>query len=200
MSSLRRPPFDPSPGLSPVQGQSRENPSVRSSMGPAARHSAAAAQADAIDQWFENCYRCEFHAEIAAASLDVDLKEGTQYHREMVQCSPKQSAQPLFTVYYNSTDPILHHRPATNGQGRLHDCSFEPGSMQSQMEEAQLASTNLKSPRLKSTIPDSLSAGTFNTSATNRQSFAFDTSSSFLSPHIADTVDYSSDAAATLAQ
>ena len=73
------------------------------------------------------------------------------------------------------------------------------GSMQSQME-AKLASMNLKSPGLKSNMPSSPSARTFNTSATNRQSLAFDSSSSFLSPDAANTVGNPSDAAATLAQ
>src|ERR1700761_4637571 len=73
------------------------------------------------------------------------------------------------------------------------------GSMQSQME-AKLASMNLKSPGLKSNMPSSPSARTFNTSATNRQSLAFDLSSSFLSPVAANTVGNAGDAAATLAQ
>ena len=74
------------------------------------------------------------------------------------------------------------------------------GSMQSQME-AKLASMNLKSPGLKSTMPGSPSARTFNTSANpNRQSLVFDSSSSFLSPDTANTVGNPSDAAATLAQ
>ena len=73
------------------------------------------------------------------------------------------------------------------------------GSMQSQME-AKLASMNLKSPGLKSNMPSSPSARTFNTSATNRQSLAFDSSSSFLSPDSANSVGNPSDAAATLAQ
>ncbi|KAH8994171.1 hypothetical protein EDB86DRAFT_2927456 [Lactarius hatsudake] len=50
-------------------------------------------------------------------------------------------------------------------------------SMQSQME----AKLNLKSPGLKSTMPGFPSSHAFNTSATNRQSLALDTSSSFLS-------------------
>ena len=71
-------------------------------------------------------------------------------------------------------------------------------SMQSQME-AKLASMNLKSPGLKSNMPSSPSAHTFNTSPTNRQSLSFD-SSSFLSPDSANSVGNPSDAAATLAQ
>jgi hypothetical protein len=42
------------------------------------------------------------------------------------------------------------------------------GSMPSQME-AKFASVNLKSPGLKSNMPSSPSARTFNISATNRQ-------------------------------
>ncbi|KAH8984736.1 hypothetical protein EDB92DRAFT_1818960 [Lactarius akahatsu] len=62
-------------------------------------------------------------------------------------------------------------------------------SMQSQME-AKLTTMNLKSPGLQ----------VIHARATNRQSLAFDTSSSFLSPDTANTVGNPSDAAATLAQ
>ncbi|KAH9013865.1 hypothetical protein EDB85DRAFT_2280747 [Lactarius pseudohatsudake] len=147
MSSLSLLPTQ-APASPPVQRQSGKNPNAP----------------DTIDQRFEKFHHYEVL--MAAASLDVDFKEGFSAIEQY---------------------PILHHRPATNGQGRPHDCSFEPGSMQSQMEEAQLASMNLKLPGLKSTIPGSLSAGTFNTSAMNRQSFVFDTSSSFLSPDTANT-------------
>ena len=50
---------------------------------------------------------------------------------------PKQGAQPLFTTLYSSANPLLHHRPATNSQGRPHDCSLSAavgGSMRSQMK------------------------------------------------------------------
>ena len=73
------------------------------------------------------------------------------------------------------------------------------GSMQCQME-AKLASMNLKSPGLKSNMPSSPSARTFNTNATNRQSLALDSTSSSLSPDSANSVGNPSDAAATLAQ
>jgi hypothetical protein len=73
-------------------------------------------------------------------------------------------------------------------------------SMQSQME-AKLASMNLKSPGLKSTMPSSPSARNFsNTANPNRQSLVFDSTSSFLSPDTANGVSNSIDAAATLAQ
>ncbi|KAH9024443.1 hypothetical protein EDB83DRAFT_2658115 [Lactarius deliciosus] len=78
------------------------------------------------------------------------------------------------------------------------------GSMQSQME-AKLAS--IKSPGLKYQISRTQvyharfpSARTSNTSATNRQSLAFNSSFSFLSPDTANTVSNPGDAAATLAQ
>jgi hypothetical protein len=74
------------------------------------------------------------------------------------------------------------------------------GSMQSQME-AKLASMSLKSPGLKSNMPSSPSARNFsNTTNPNRQSLAFDTTSSFLSPDAANGLSNSNDAAATLAQ
>ncbi|KAH9066116.1 hypothetical protein EDB83DRAFT_737518 [Lactarius deliciosus] len=73
--------------------------------------------------------------------------------------SPKQSAQPLFTsfkIFYSSTDPLLHHRPATMARADPMTALLTPtavwGAMQSQME-AKLANMNLKSPGLKSTIP-----------------------------------------------
>ena len=74
------------------------------------------------------------------------------------------------------------------------------GSMQSQME-AKLASMNLKSPGLKSNMPSSPSTRNFtNTANPNRQSLAFDSSSSFLSPDTSNALGNPSDAAATLAQ
>ena len=73
------------------------------------------------------------------------------------------------------------------------------GSMLTQME-AKLASMDLKSPGLNSNVPSSPSARTFNTSATNRQSLAFDSSPSSLSPGSTNSVGNPSDVAATLAQ
>ncbi|KAH9033488.1 hypothetical protein EDB85DRAFT_1951091, partial [Lactarius pseudohatsudake] len=108
-----------------------------------------------------------------------------------------------FTTFYSSTDPILHHVLQQMARADLMTTLLSPvvgGSLQSQMKEAKLASMDLKSPGLKSTMPSSPSASTFDTSATNRQSLAFDTSSSFLSPDTANTIDNPSDAAATLAQ
>ena len=93
---------------------------------------------------------------------------------------------------------VLHQMVRADPITALLSPSVE-GSMQSQME-AKHASMNLKSPRLKSNMPSSPSTRTFNTSATNRQSPAFDSSSSFLSPDSANYVGNPSDAAATLAQ
>lgn len=74
------------------------------------------------------------------------------------------------------------------------------GSMQSQME-AKLASMSLKSPGLKSSMPSSPSTRNFSATANpNRQSLAFDSAPSFLSPETANGVSNSNDAAATLAQ
>ncbi len=70
--------------------------------------------------------------------------------------------------------------------------------MQSQME-AKLASVNLKSPGLKSNMPGSPSARIFSANP-NRQSHAFGSTSSFLSPDTSYAVGNPSDAAATLAQ
>ncbi|KAH9023062.1 hypothetical protein EDB83DRAFT_2658739 [Lactarius deliciosus] len=72
-------------------------------------------------------------------------------------------------------------------------------SMPSQLE-AKLASMNLKSPRLKFTMPGFPSIRTFNISATNPQSLAFDSSSSFLSPDTANTIGNLSDTATMLTQ
>lgn len=72
--------------------------------------------------------------------------------------------------------------------------------MQSQME-AKLASMNLKSPGLKSNMPSSPSTRNFSSTANpNRQSLAFDSTPSFLSPDTSNALGNPSDAAATLAQ
>ena len=99
-------------------------------------------------------------------------------------------------TFYSSADPFLHYRPSTNGQGRPRYCSLSPAvgdSMRSQIEPM-------------SNLPDSSPTYPFpvcqhiNTSATNRQSLAFDSSSSFLSPGSANSVRNPSDAVGTLAQ
>ncbi|KAH9014725.1 hypothetical protein EDB85DRAFT_2295854 [Lactarius pseudohatsudake] len=165
MSSLR-PPSSPSPGPSPVQGQNGKSPSARSSMGSAARPSAAAApdlslpsprpggrppsgrpssellgsatpEADAIDQWFENFHRYEVTLEeIAAASFDVNFKE------ELSTIEQWFKIRFLITVLQQMAraDPMTALLSPAVG-----------GSIQSQME-AKLTRMNLKSPGLKSTL------------------------------------------------
>ncbi|KAH9010367.1 hypothetical protein EDB83DRAFT_2581725 [Lactarius deliciosus] len=200
--ALLRPPTSPSPGPSLVQGQNGKKPSARSSMGPAARPSAAAAQGFSLasprpggvagarprmlstsglktfiitkSRWWE---------EMAATSLGVNFKE---------ELSAIEQLQIRFFI------TVLQQMARADPMTALLSPAVG-GSMQSQME-AKLASMNLKSPGLKSTMPGSPSARTFNTRATNHQSLAFDSSSSFLSPDTANTVGDPSDAAATLAQ
>ena len=110
--------------------------------------------------------------------LIISFHDLTWYASVRDSLRSRASSRPLLyslTTFYSSANPLLHHRLTTNGQGRLHYCYPSPGvggSMQSQ--EAKLASMNLKSPRLKSNMPGSTSARTFNTSTTSRQSLAFD--------------------------
>ncbi|KAH8994157.1 hypothetical protein EDB86DRAFT_3243981 [Lactarius hatsudake] len=174
-----------------MQGHNGKNPGARSSMGPAARPSAAAAQGFSLasprpedgppsgrptseflgsatfqtpeDQWFENFHHYEVTLEeMDAASLDVNLKE---------ELSVIEQLQIRFFI------TVLQQMARADPMTALLSPAVG-GSMQSQME-AELASMNLKS---------SSSARTF------------DSSSSFLSPDAANTVGVSSNAAATLAQ
>ncbi|KAH9000746.1 hypothetical protein EDB83DRAFT_2509695 [Lactarius deliciosus] len=168
-----------------MQGQNGKNPSARSSMGPATRSSAAAAQGftDAIDQWFDNFHHYEVTLEeMGAASLDVNFKEELsaieQYEQfdtlsiMMISLSPRVQgslrAERTAALYRPTMTAFLS--PAVRG------------SMQSQLE-AELASMNLKSPGLNSP-----------------STRTFDSSSSFLSPDAANTVGIPSNAAITLAQ
>ena len=96
--------------------------------------------------------------------------------------SPKQSPQSLFTVFYN----VLLKFSSTSSSpscnrwlGRPHDCSLSLAVGGSS----------------KSNMPSSLSTRTFNTSATNRQSLAFDSSCSFLSHDSTNFVGNPSDPA-----
>ncbi|KAH8987229.1 hypothetical protein EDB86DRAFT_3245845 [Lactarius hatsudake] len=192
---------------SPVQG--RKNASARSSMGPkmipTARPSTAAAQGfslasppDAIDQ-FEN-FR---HYEVTL--VDIIYFDDRQPSHVLLVLSEAERTAALYSLLQHSTQVQIRFFTTVLQQMARADpmtALLSPavgGSMQSQME-AKLASMNLKSPGLKSTMPGSPSACTFNASATNRQSLAFDSSSSFLSPDTANTVGNPSDAAATLAQ
>ncbi|KAH8984718.1 hypothetical protein EDB92DRAFT_2105845 [Lactarius akahatsu] len=164
-------------------------------------------EADAIDQWFENFHHYEVTLEeMAAASLDVNFKEELSAIEQWFKVlSEAERTAALYSLLQHSTQvqirffiTVLQQMARADPMTALLSPAVG-GSMQSQME-AKLASMNLKSPGLKSTMPGSPSARTFNTSATNRQSLAFDSSSSFLSPDTANTVGNPSDAAATLAQ
>ncbi|KAH8981837.1 hypothetical protein EDB86DRAFT_3066593 [Lactarius hatsudake] len=187
-------------------------------MGPAARPSAAAAQGFSLasprpedgppsgrptseflgsatfqtpeDQWFENFHHYEVTLEeMDAASLDVNLKEELRFK----VLSEAERTAALYSLLQHSTQvqirffiTVLQQMARADPMTALLSPAVG-GSMQSQME-AELASMNLKSPGLKSAIPSSSSARTF------------DSSSSFLSPDAANTVGVSSNAAATLAQ
>ncbi|KAF8256904.1 hypothetical protein EI94DRAFT_1774759 [Lactarius quietus] len=210
------------PWPSPVQGANGKNASARASMGPAARPSAAQGfslasprpgggplllgsstfqtpEADAIDQWFENFHHYEVTLEeMAAASLDVNFKEELSAIEQWFKVlSEAERTAALYSLLQHSTQSCTQMARADPMTALLSPAVG--GSMQSQME-AKLASMNLKSPGLKSNMPSSPSARSFNTSTTNRQSLAFDSSSSFLSPDAANNVGNPSDAAATLAQ
>jgi hypothetical protein len=143
---------------------------------------------------------------MAAASLDVNFKEELSAIEQWFKVlSEAERTAALYSLLQHSTQvqirffiTVLQQMARADPMTALLSPAVG-GSMQSQME-AKLASMNLKSPGLKSTMPGSPSARTFNTSATNRQSLAFDSSSSFLSPDAANALGNSSDAAATLAQ
>ncbi|KAF8268548.1 hypothetical protein EI94DRAFT_1146404 [Lactarius quietus] len=164
-------------------------------------------EADAIDQWFENFHHYEVTLEeMAAASLDVNFKEELSAIEQWFKVlSEAERTAALYSLLQHSTQvqirffiTVLQQMARADPMTALLSPAVG-GSMQSQME-AKLASMNLKSPGLKSNMPSSPSARSFNTSTTNRQSLAFDSSSSFLSPDAANNVGNPSDAAATLAQ
>ena len=107
----------------------------------------------------------------------------------------------LYSLLRHSTQVTIRFFITVLQQGLSHDCSSETGSrgfMQNQMG-AKLASMTLKFPRLKSNMPGFPSACTLNSSATNRQLLAFDSSSS-LAPDSANSVGDPSDATASFAQ
>ncbi|KAI9436714.1 hypothetical protein H4582DRAFT_2058629 [Lactarius indigo] len=194
-----------------MQDQNGKNSSARSSMGPTTRCSgglqsrlamprrrapswrpisellgSATFQTPEADSFRSGCYRLHHHEvtlEDMTASLDVNFKEELRAIEQL-----------QIRVFITILQQMARADPMT--------ALLSPavgGSMQSQME-AKLASMNLKLPGLKSTMPGSPFTRTFNTSATNRQPLPFDSSSSFLSPDTANTVDNPSDARATLAQ
>ena len=114
--------------------------------------------------------------------------------------SEAECTSALFSLLQHSTQVKIHFFiTATHGQGLPYDCSSEAGRRGQSQMETELASMYLKSPGLKSNMPSSPSASSFNTSTTTRHSLSFDSSSS-LSPNSANSVGNPSDAAATLAQ
>ncbi|KAH9024802.1 hypothetical protein EDB85DRAFT_2179998 [Lactarius pseudohatsudake] len=135
-------------------------------------------EADAIDQWFENFHHYEVTLEeMAAASLDVNFKEELSAIEQWFKVlSEAERTAALYSLLQHSTQvqirffiTVLQQMARADPMTALLSPAVG-GSMQSQME-AKLASMNLKSPGLKSTMPDA-----------------------------ANTVGNPSDAAATLAQ
>ncbi|KAH9968368.1 hypothetical protein BGW80DRAFT_1339423 [Lactifluus volemus] len=165
-------------------------------------------EADAIDQWFENFHHYEVTLEeMAAASLDVNFKEELSAIEQWFKVlSEAERTAALYSLLQHSTQvqirffiTVLQQMARADPMTALLSPAVG-GSMQSQME-AKLASMSLKSPGLKSTMPSSPAARNFGSSANpNRQSLAFESPSSFLSPDTTNGVSNSSDAAATLAQ
>ncbi|KAI9436710.1 hypothetical protein H4582DRAFT_2078406 [Lactarius indigo] len=140
--------------------------------------------------------------EMAAASLDVDVKEELSAMEQWFKVlSEAERTIQSFITFYSSSDPLLHHRPATNGRADLVIALLSPAVEVSNAEPdgSQACKYESQSAGLKSTMPGSPIARTFNTSATNRRSLAFDSSSSFLSPDTANTGGNPSDSVATLA-
>ncbi|KAH9008307.1 hypothetical protein EDB84DRAFT_1269918 [Lactarius hengduanensis] len=125
---------------------------------------------------------------MAAASLDINFKEELSFVESSFKVlSEAERTAALYSLLQHSTEvqirffiSVLQQMTMTDRMTALLSPAVG-GSMQSQME-AKLASMNLKSPGLKSTIPGFPSTRTFNTSATNRHSLASNSSSSFLSP------------------
>ncbi|KAI9430976.1 hypothetical protein H4582DRAFT_2063227 [Lactarius indigo] len=224
--SVLRPPSSPSPGPSPVQGQNGKNPSARSSMGPAACRPpvggpSAGFQSHLTAPWRRAPSGRPTSEFIGSATFQISnpisdlrtftitkscwtrwllplstsiIRRGLSAVEQRSWFSEAERTAALYSLLQHSAQRMARTDPMT--------ALLSPaigGSMQSQME-AKLASMNLKSPGLKSTMPGSPSARTFNTSTTNRQLLAFDSSSSFLSPYTANTVGNPSDATATLAQ
>ncbi|KAH9480244.1 Protein VTS1 [Psilocybe cubensis] len=154
-------------------------------------------EAEALDAWFENLQNYEATLEeMAAASLDVNFKEELSAIEQWFKVlSEAERTAALYSLLQHSTQvqirffiTVLQQMARSDPMTALLSPAMG-GSMQSQME-AKLAS--IKSPGLKSGLPASPTARSFNASATsasaantpgNRQSLALDGSgSNFLSP------------------
>lgn len=160
-------------------------------------------EAEALDQWFENLQNYEATLEdMAAASLDVNFKEELSAIEQWFKVlSEAERTAALYSLLQHSTQvqirffiTVLQQMARSDPMTALLSPAVG-GSMQSQME-AKLAS--LKSPGLKSGLPQSPTARNFNqsTPANNRQSL-IETPNNYLSP---ESAVLSQDAASTLAQ
>ncbi|KAF7422332.1 hypothetical protein PC9H_010488 [Pleurotus ostreatus] len=168
-------------------------------------------EAEALDQWFENLQSYEATLEdMAAASLDINFKEELSAIEQWFKVlSEAERTAALYSLLQHSTQvqirffiTVLQQMARSDPMTALLSPAMG-GSMQSQME-AKLAS--IKSPGLKSNLPASPTARSFN--AANRQSLVLDSpsASNFLSPDSAANSSpnvqggHQDAAAATLAQ
>ncbi|KAK2465301.1 hypothetical protein APHAL10511_002655 [Amanita phalloides] len=158
-------------------------------------------EAEALDQWFENLQNYEATLEdMAKASLDVNFKEELSAIEQWFKVlSEAERTAALYSLLQHSTQvqirfliTVLQQMARSDPMTALLSPAMG-GSMQNQME-AKLAS--IKSPGLKSGLPQSPTARNF---SANRQSLALDNSSNYLSPDSAASPS-GIDAAATLAQ
>ncbi|CAK5284486.1 unnamed protein product [Mycena citricolor] len=162
-------------------------------------------EAEALDQWFENLQNYEATLEdMAAASLDANFKEELSAIEQWFKVlSEAERTAALYSLLQHSTQvqirffiTVLQQMARSDPMTALLSPAVG-GSMQAQME-AKLAS--LKSPGLKSGLPQSPTARSFNPSspAANRQSL-IETPNNYLSPDSA-VLGQSQEAANTLAQ
>ncbi|KIJ54459.1 hypothetical protein M422DRAFT_41732 [Sphaerobolus stellatus SS14] len=160
------------------------------------------AEADAIDQWFENLQNYEVTLEeMAAASLDVNFKEELSAIEQWFRVlSEAERTAALYSLLQQSTQVQIRFFITVLQQMARSDpmtALLSPaagGSMQAQME-AKLHSLGLKSPAIGGSFPTPASPSTHNF---RRQSLAPE-SSTFLSPESAANTG-NNEAAATLAQ
>ncbi|KAJ8523202.1 hypothetical protein ONZ45_g307 [Pleurotus djamor] len=196
------------PTLAPASPRPGGGPSARPTselLGSAGTGMFQTPEAEALDQWFENLQSYEATLEeMAAASLDVNFKEELSAIEQWFKVlSEAERTAALYSLLQHSTQvqirffiTVLQQMARSDPMTALLSPAMG-GSMQSQME-AKLAT--LKSPGLKSGLPSSPTARSFN--AGNRQSLVLDSSSNFLSPDSAanPSPNPQDGAAATLAQ
>ena len=136
-----------------------------------------------------------------SSSITLIISPSPRVQNSLQSLAHSRSLQ-TFATFHSSANRLLHHRPATNGQGRSHGCFSEPccRGFYAEADGSQACQYESQVDRTQVQLAQPLSAWTFKTSATNRQSLTFDSSSSFLSPADANIAGNPSDAAATLAQ